>query len=55
MYDYCKCTSISNMYAGFEDDWGYWDTCAKCNKRIEGGYHYYNHFDGEDHDDIDLL
>lgn len=23
-------------------------------KPLEDGFHYYNHYDGEDHDDIDL-
>ena len=25
-----------------------------CGKPLEDGFHYYNHYDGEDHDDIDL-
>lgn len=52
-YDYCKCKSIPSITSGFEDDFGYWDVCCKCGKRLERGHHYYNHYDGEDHDDID--
>lgn len=37
-----------------EDEWGYWDVCCDCDKPLEDGFHYYNHYDGEDHDDIDL-
>ena len=32
---------------------GYWDACCNCGKKIEDGHHFYNHYDGEDHDDID--
>lgn len=52
-YDYCKCKGIPSITSGFEDDFGYWDVCCKCGKRLEGGHHYYNHYDGEDHDDIE--
>lgn len=55
MNDFCKCKEITGTHVGYEDDWGYWDICDKCNKKIEDGYHYCNHFDGEDHDDIDIL
>lgn len=34
---------------------GFWfDICCACGKRLEEGFHYYNHYDGEDHDDMDL-
>ena len=33
---YCKCKECSQITSGYEDDWGYWDVCAKCGKRIEG-------------------
>lgn len=45
--EYCKCGS-NTITSGFEDDFGFWDVCIKCGKRIEDGYHY-NHYDGEDH------
>lgn len=32
-------------------EWGWWDVCCKCGKEIEDSFHYYNHFDGEDHDE----
>ena len=48
--DYCKCEQISCITVGFEDDWGYWDVCTNCGKRLENGHHYYNHYDGEDHE-----
>lgn len=52
MFDFCKCDSIDGVYTGFDDVWGYWDVCTKCDKRIEDGHHYYNHSDGEDHDGL---
>lgn len=53
--DYCTCNTPSSIYSDTESsDFGYWDVCSKCNKKVEDGFHYYNHYDGEDHDDIDL-
>lgn len=52
--EYCTCSNPSSITTGFEDSCGYWDVCHDCGKRIEDGYHYYNHYDGEDHDDIDM-
>ena len=53
--DYCTCNGCSSVSADTtSSDFGYWDICNNCNKRIEDGFHYYNHYDGEDHDDIDL-
>jgi len=50
-YCQCKnCTSITSV----DDEWGYWDVCCTCGKPLEDGFHYYNHYNGEDHDDIDL-
>lgn len=53
--DFCTCKSITSITSD-EDDagFGYWDICMGCGKRIEDGHHYYNHYDGEDHDDIDF-
>ena len=52
--DYCKCKHIKSITTE-EGDFGYWDVCCQCGKRIEDGFHYYNHYDGEDHDDIDIF
>ena len=52
--DYCTCEVSKGTCTEFEDDWGYWDVCTSCEKKLEDGYHYYNHSDGEDHDDIDI-
>ena len=49
--EFCKCEELSSVTTGYEDDFGYWDVCCKCGKKIEDGHHYYNHYDGEDHDD----
>lgn len=50
-YCQCKnCTTITSVVG----EWGYWDVCCTCGKPLEGGFHYYNHYDGEDHDDPDL-
>lgn len=49
--EFCNCEKT--IYTtGFENDWGYWDVCANCGKRIEDGYHSYNHYDGEDHEEF---
>lgn len=49
---YCKCASSSSLTSEIEE-WGYWDVCCDC-APLGDGFHYYNHYDGEDHDDIDL-
>ena len=49
-FEYCSCTTRTAITTGFEDDWGYWDVCVDCGKRLEDEYHYYNHYDGEDHE-----
>lgn len=46
--DYCKCKGRTSITIGYEDDFGYWDVCTNCGKKIEGGYHHYNHYDGAD-------
>lgn len=52
--EYCQCENVTGMYANTElDEFGYWYMCNTCNKKIEDGFHYYNHFDGDDNDDID--
>lgn len=48
--DFCQCQEKAGITTGFEDDFGYWDVCSKCGKKIEDGHHYYNHYDDEDHD-----
>ncbi|WP_205447899.1 hypothetical protein [Clostridium botulinum] len=52
--NFCTCSRSEGITSGYEDDWGFWDVCVSCGKKIEDGYHYYNHYDGEDHDDIDM-
>lgn len=54
-FSYCRCKRPSAITSDVEsDDFGFWDICCDCGKRIEGGYHEYNHYDGEDHDDITM-
>jgi len=48
--EFCRCGNRTSITTGYDDDWGYWDVCVDCCKRIEDGYHYYNHYDGEDHE-----
>ena len=51
--DYCTCTNFNEgITTGYEDEWGYWDVCYRCGKKIEDGHHYYSHWDNEDHDDV---
>ncbi len=52
---FCECETIKGTYSDVDSDqFGYWDMCTVCNKKIEDGFHYYNHYDGEDHDDIEM-
>lgn len=52
--EYCTCGHPNGVTSDTESsEWGYWLVCCNCGKRIEDGFHYYNHYDGEDHDDID--
>lgn len=51
--DFCKCQSVTAITSE-EGEFGYWDICCTCGKPLEDGYHYYNHYDGEDHDDLDM-
>lgn len=52
--DFCRCENPSSITTEI-DEFGYWDVCCDCGKRLEDGYHYYNHYDGEDHDDSTIL
>lgn len=50
--DYCRCKKTKAITSVMED-FGYWDVCCECGKPLEGGFHYFDHYDGEDHDDVD--
>lgn len=53
--NFCKCKSPHGSSVDTESsEWGYWDVCDKCGLRIEDNFYYYNHYDGEDHDDLDV-
>lgn len=53
--EFCSCENVTSIYTDTESsDFGYWEVCSDCNKKIEDGFHYYNHYDGEDHCDDDL-
>ena len=47
---FIHCSAITSQM----EEFGYWDVCCDCGKPLEDGFHYFNHYDGEDHDDIDL-
>lgn len=49
---FCECENSSGCYTE-DTGWGYWLVCNDCNKRIEDTFEYYNHYDGEDHDNVD--
>ena len=51
-YSYCTCKNVRTVTVGFEDSFGYWDVCVKCGKRVEGGHHFYSHYDGKDHEEF---
>ena len=50
--EFCKCEKITGTYVEIEE-FGYRDICSTCNLPIEDGFHYYNHYDGEDHIDTE--
>lgn len=47
---FCNCTGSKTITSGYGDDFGYWDVCVKCGRIIEDGYHFYDHYDGDDHE-----
>lgn len=44
--EFCQCKRRTSRTSGYDDEWGYWYVCCTCGRRIEGEYHYYNHYDG---------
>ena len=51
--NYCTCKKPQSITADTESsEFGYWDTCCVCGKHLEGGFHFYDHTDGEDFDDV---
>ena len=48
--DYCQCTTRKSITLYTVEE-GYWDICCQCKRPIECGFHYYNHYDGEDHEE----
>ena len=53
--EYCSCKNSHPITSDNDsNNFGYWDTCTMCGKHIEDGFHYYHHFDGEDHDVSDI-
>lgn len=46
--EYCTCKRSSSLYTNTLE-WGEQDMCSDCDKPIEDGFRYYNHYDGEDH------
>lgn len=46
--EYCKCEHSSSLYTNILE-WGEQDICSDCNKPVEDGFRYFNHYDGEDH------
>ena len=55
MNEFCTCDNIIGIYSDIQSSsFGYWYICINCDKKIEDGFHYYNHYDGEDYDDIDV-
>lgn len=49
--EYCTCDNCSSVSIESDDEWGFWEVCNKCRKRVEDSYQAYNHYDGEDHMD----
>ena len=34
---FCTCSNSSSVTTGFEDDFGYWDVCCDCGRKIIDG------------------
>ena len=49
---YCNCSKRRAITSGFEDDFGYWDVCIDCGRKVEDGCHFYNHYDGQDYEEF---
>lgn len=55
LHNFCKCKYPHGNSVDTEtSEFGYWFVCNECGLRIEDDFHYYNHYDGEDHDDLDI-
>lgn len=53
--EFCQCTGpLTITDVDDENEFGYWNVCCSCGKKLEDGYHYYNHYDGEDHEELDF-
>lgn len=52
--DYCSCKECFPTFTD-NDEWGEWEVCTKCGKKIEGTYKEYNHYDGDDYIEEDFL
>jgi len=51
----CNCNGAYPIYSDTESsEFGYYYRCSHCDKKIDGEIHYYNHYDGEDHDDVEF-
>ncbi len=50
--EFCTCKD-GDMSITIDWEFGYWDACSKCGKPIAESFHPYDHYDGEDHIDID--
>ena len=51
IYDYCECEKVTDTYIDDDNEFSHWEVCCKCDKEIEGTRKYFNHYDGEDHDE----
>ena len=51
---YCRCEQPQAVTTESEE-FGYWDVCCTCRRPLEDGYHAFNHYDGEYHDEDELL
>lgn len=53
--EFCICDNITGTYSDTKSsNFGYQDICANCNKKIEDVFRYYNHYDSQYHDDINI-
>lgn len=40
--DYCQCSGNLGTKVGYEDEFGYWDVCCRCGRKLEDGHHYWD-------------
>lgn len=55
--EFCQCADKDSkgVCGPFSNDFGYWLKCGSCGKVIEDSFEYFNHYDGEDHLESEMV